>query len=613
MSTTEDTATAENVNLKEDIDISDDFVMKSERDIKRELIDLTVIDDSEIGKNDTTNTRTDTDMSKNYEDLHVSTNEESTEIKQEKSSQTVKSPETKCQAVEHDSLILTADDADLDNEMFSIVSSDKDSPRKPQKIASAVDHDSRKHKQDATDTTVKVDKMKLTKCPEDKHKDDQNKSSKTRTSSSDPTSKNSCRALWVINISKSLKASNLKQYFSKHGKVVTAKVVTDGKNFYGYVSFEKREDAERCMRKLDGTSFEEKKLKLSFTRPNQDMPSTEKKGSEIHRRNSTDSKAKKKIDNSDPLTTKFTTTGKFRSSRTRTKSRSPSHRERQLERDYLREKREAERLKRRILEQEERNRLERQRQKQREEEQRELEWKLKLQRKQLQIEREMFEKERKEVIRLDEERRRIEEERLGILKEKAKLKEELRLARKSESKKRAEVEKDDEKRHKLDVKSKVCEPSYNKNKSEDHYGGRYRKESPRAPPPPPKLSETPKSKMNRNYDSGIHRRDEDLKKNERDYRKIETIHRERRPDPQGRRDRFLARNQQRDGGFSQQEPWKTSFIGKPWEVDQHSSNARYEPNCQTSGSYSTGYYYHTPSSEDYSRYQQYNVHLDRKY
>lgn len=621
-------------NDPKDIANSNDNVIKTERDIKRELIDLTVVDDSEINRMETTNTDGKSDAenrpSKNNEDCCNKSERESCtksietkETKQERTCQKVKaqSPDRKCQVMEHDSLIITADDVDLDNEVFSIVSNDKDSPRKPQKVVGEINHDNRKPKQDAT---AKTEKSCKNKSGDEKHKEDQKKSVKPKANGGDATSKNASRSLWVANVSKSLKATSLKQHFSKYGKVVTAKVVTDGKNFYGYLSFDKREDAERCLRKLDGTTFEDRKLKLSLTRPGQD-PSRSQNAPEKLRRTSADSKPKTKVDDNDPLTTKFSTPKPERS-RTSTKSRSPSYRERQLQRDFLREKREAERLKRRVLEQEERNRIERQRQKQKEEEQRQLEWKLKMQRKQLQIEREMFEKERKEVIKLDEERRRIEQERLEILKEKAKLKEELRNARKVESKKRSDIEKEDEKRHKMDVKSKICDASYNKPKSEDHYN-RYRKESKerergnfsRAPPPPPKLSEPPKSKISRGYDGGIHRRDEDLKKTERDYRKIETIHRERRPDFQGRRDQFFSRNQQRDGGFTQQEPWKTSFVEKPWEVDQHSSTGRYEQNYQASGSYSGprvdgGYCYHTQSpGEDYSRYQQYNMHLDRKY
>lgn len=569
--------------VAEDVEIKDASSTKADRNIKQELTDLTVVDDSEIEK---------------INDDKCKESKQDCLPKSEKAK--AESPEKKSQAVEQDSLILTADD-----EMFSVVSNDKDSPRKTQNIT----NDS-KPKLVSNNANNKSDKVK----------DDEKKPlNKPRANSSDSSTKNLCRSLWVANVSRSSKASDLKQHFSKYGKVSTAKIVTDGKNFYGYLSFETREDADRCMRKLDGVTFEDRKLKLSFTRPNQET--ARETTAEKRKRSSIERKPKKKTEDNDPLTTKFRSK----------KSKSPSYREKQLERDYLREKREAERLKRRVQEQEELNRLERRRQRQREEEHREMEWKLQMQKKKLQIEREMFEKERKDLIRLDEVRRKIEEERLEILKERAKIKDALRNARKTDSKKRNElIDKDDDKRRKSNVKSKICDASYNKNKGDDNYGGRYRKNSkdrvdfPRAPPPPPKLSEGPKTKIGRNYDASIHRRDDDSnKKNERDYRnKIETIHRERKAEFLTRRDRFVSRNQQRDGGFNQPEAWKTSFVNKPWEVD--SNNGRYEQNSSyqtTGGGYNGqrmdgGYCYHTntPSTdEDYPRYQQYNMHLERKY
>lgn len=514
---------------------------KSEEKPEQELVNLTVLDDSEISKvNDTIEAIVDKSAIKD-------------------------SPEKKCPTIEHDSLILTADD-----EIFSVVSNDKESPQK--KPSS-----DRKTKREPS-----VD-------------DDEDDEKKSKVCGDETSPKNLTRTLWVSNISRDSKASDLKQYFVKVGKVNTAKIVTDGKNFYGYLSFETREDAERCLRKLDGSTFEAKKLKLSFARPNHDSSSSNEI-TEKRRKSSIEHKSKKKSDNYDPLTTRF-----------KTKSRSPINRVKQLERDYLREKREAERLKRRIQEQEELNRLERRRQRQREDEQREMEWKLQMQRKQLQIEREMFEKERKDLMKLDEVRRKIEEERLEIMKEKERVKDALRNARKSESKKRVETEKAEEKKR---VKSKICDASRNKSKSMERYGGRHRKDSkermdfPRTAPPPPKLSEIViKNKINRSYE-------ECNKKNERNYRKIETIHRDRRQDLQGKRDQFLSRNQQgRDGGGFNQAIFKPTFISKPWEITD--SNGRYEENYQ---GYSGGYYYHaTPSADDYSRYQQYNMHLDRKY
>lgn len=276
---------------------------KSDRDVKRELSDLTVIDDSDGNK-------------------------KAKKGDSEKEQASNKIHNAGSHTTENDALIL--DDADLDNEVLSVVNKDL---RFPKKTVGAEPNRTAKDKDTSSEKRKEPPKF----CG---------------------------RSLWVSNVSKSLKACTLKQHFCKHGKVTTAKIVTDGKNFYGYLSFETRKDSEKCMKKLDGTLFEGKHLKLSFARP----PRQE---------------YKRKADDNDPLTTKFS----------RSRTRSPSYKDR-----LSREKRETERLKRRVLEQEERNRQERRRQKQRDEEQRELQWKLKLQRKQLQIEREMFEKERKEVI-----------------------------------------------------------------------------------------------------------------------------------------------------------------------------------------------------------------------
>lgn len=566
--------------------------------IKTELIDLTIIDDSESN----TETKKMDGPSKNGDDVNESGKASLDAKEQDKANIQVKiereSPEKRNQVIEHDSLILTADD-----EIFSVVSNGKDSPQKSQKTSS----NDRKLKRESSNASHKTER-------DDKIKQEQRK----LPNKSESSCKSAYRSIWVMNVSKYSKASDLKQYFTKCGKVSTAKIVTDGTNFYGFLSFETREDAEKSIKKLDGTTFDNRKLKLSFTKPNLQSRdnSAEKRGKSTSER-----KSKRKSHEHDPLTTRFTAV------KSRKKSRSPSYREKQLERDFLREKREIERLKRRIQEQEEQFRLERSRQRQREDKQREFEWKLEMQKKQLEMEKEMFEKERKELLRLEEVRRKIEEERLEILKERArveaKVKDTLRSVRKSDSKQRSEAEKDDDKRRKTSVKSKICDTSYSKSKmAEEHYS--YHKEPkdmidfPRIAPPPPKLSETPKSKMNRSYEASSHRRDEDVKKSERDYRKIETIHRDRRADSDGRRERFMPRVQG-NGGLNQQEAWKQPFASKSWDVGQHVSSGRYEPNYPAATGYSAprydgSYCYHTPPANlEYPRYQQYNMHLERKY
>lgn len=73
--------------------------------------------------------------------------------------------------------------------------------------------------------------------------------------------------LWIYNISKTTKATNLKFYLSKFGKIVSTKIVTDGESCYGYAVLNKEDDLKRLMNNLDNTYFEGKKIKLSLKNP----------------------------------------------------------------------------------------------------------------------------------------------------------------------------------------------------------------------------------------------------------------------------------------------------------------------------------------------------------
>lgn len=58
----------------------------------------------------------------------------------------------------------------------------------------------------------------------------------------------------MSNLSSHTRATDLKQVFSKHGKVIGAKVVTNartpGARCYGYVTMANADDATRCMKHL---------------------------------------------------------------------------------------------------------------------------------------------------------------------------------------------------------------------------------------------------------------------------------------------------------------------------------------------------------------------------
>lgn len=448
-----------------------------------ELFNLTVIDDSE-----------NTEKLKIGEDSKDKKTIEEKEIESNKS--TTDSDEKKFDKVSDDSLIITTDeDVDLYNEMSSVSNKSK-----------AVEKTVLKCKEE----TVEVKKCEVLSevTPKKIAKDDEMKETTKKSSSSnsddcikDIQKKKYARCIWVDNISKDTKASSLKQHFIKFGKVITAKIVTDGKRCFGYLVFDKPSEAEECCLKCENTTFEDKKISVSLTRPKIGLSNKKKEPKPaVEKANTKQSLRRRKFSaECDPLTTRFPSRDR---ERLPSRAREKSPYDKNVVKEYIRE---TERLKRRVMEQEERQREELRRQKKREEEQRDLEWKLKQERRRLQIERELFEKERKEVIRLDQERRKIEEEKLAILRDKAKLEEELRNAKKMEAKKRREreeAEKNEAKRKSLSVsvKSKVSESSY---KYDDGYKlgkmGKRSSDSVKAPPPP-KLSEASKSRQSRGYD-----------------------------------------------------------------------------------------------------------------
>ncbi|XP_011500165.1 PREDICTED: SAFB-like transcription modulator isoform X2 [Ceratosolen solmsi marchali] len=69
----------------------------------------------------------------------------------------------------------------------------------------------------------------------------------------------SSRNLWVSGLSSTTRATDLKQIFSKYGKVVGAKVVTNartpGARCYGYVTMSTSDDAEKCIQYLHRTEL----------------------------------------------------------------------------------------------------------------------------------------------------------------------------------------------------------------------------------------------------------------------------------------------------------------------------------------------------------------------
>ncbi|XP_071343832.1 scaffold attachment factor B1 [Trachinotus anak] len=118
---------------------------------------------------------------------------------------------------------------------------------------------------------------------------------------------NSGRNLWVSGLSSTTRATDLKTLFSKYGKVVGAKVVTNAKSpgarCYGFVTMSSTEEATKCISHLHRTelhgrmiSVERAKNEPAGKKP-ADKTDTKKSGSD--RRHSTDSKSDGKDEKSE--------------------------------------------------------------------------------------------------------------------------------------------------------------------------------------------------------------------------------------------------------------------------------------------------------------------------
>ncbi|XP_063146976.1 scaffold attachment factor B1-like [Candoia aspera] len=113
------------------------------------------------------------------------------------------------------------------------------------------------------------------------------------------------RNLWVSGLSSSTRATDLKNLFSKYGKVVGAKVVTNarspGARCYGFVTMSSSEEATKCISHLHRTELHGKMISVEKAKnePAGKKPLSEKKENdakkERDRRHSTDSKSEKSL------------------------------------------------------------------------------------------------------------------------------------------------------------------------------------------------------------------------------------------------------------------------------------------------------------------------------
>ncbi|KAM9357946.1 scaffold attachment factor B1 isoform 2-T2 [Symphorus nematophorus] len=146
--------------------------------------------------------------------------------------------------------------------------------------------------------------------------DDQKKSSEEKDVKTEPKEESaagsgaaasSSRNLWVSGLSSTTRATDLKTLFSKYGKVVGAKVVTNAKSpgarCYGFVTMSSTEEATKCISHLHRTelhgrmiSVERAKNEPAGKKP-ADKSDTKKSGGD--RRHSSDSKSEGKDEKSE--------------------------------------------------------------------------------------------------------------------------------------------------------------------------------------------------------------------------------------------------------------------------------------------------------------------------
>ncbi|XP_071052190.1 SAFB-like transcription modulator [Onthophagus taurus] len=291
-------------------------------------------------------------------------------------------------------------------------------------------------------------KSTVVKCEKNKGDDKENKDNKEN------------RFLWVSNINRYTKANDLKVHFTPHGKVQTARIVTDGKNYYGYLLMERKEDVENCIEKLQGTNFDGITIHLSEKKPEQKSKSTERKIDS--RRKSTSS-----IKN-DPLTLKVKDYKNEKETTLHKKRSDEEQRRKNREAERIREERRKERIKY--------------------EERKAQEMKIEREKRKLEHERRLIEEEKINLLRLQ--KRLAVTERSIIQRQKQDLERDIKNL---EYKKRKTETTTYERKPKL---TKIDEKYWKKDSSSKSYDENYKKVDSILVPPPPVLSENYHQKTN---------------------------------------------------------------------------------------------------------------------
>uniref|UniRef100_A0A8C6YS50 Scaffold attachment factor B1-like n=1 Tax=Nothoprocta perdicaria TaxID=30464 RepID=A0A8C6YS50_NOTPE len=266
------------------------------------------------------------------------------------------------------------------------------------------------------------------------------------------TGSGSGRNLWVSGLSSSTRATDLKNLFSKYGKVVGAKVVTNarspGARCYGFVTMSTSEEATKCISHLHRTELHGKMISVEKAKnePAGKKPSDKKEGEarkEKDRHHSADSKSEKKycftiiymcdilfliasrgtertvvMDKSkgEPVISVKTSTSKERSTKSQDRKSESKEKQDILSFDKIKEQRERERQRQRereIRETERRRERERREREQRLQaiHERDERQRLQRERERLEFQRQRLDRERLERERLERERMHIEQER----------------------------------------------------------------------------------------------------------------------------------------------------------------------------------------------------------
>ncbi|XP_037944989.1 SAFB-like transcription modulator [Teleopsis dalmanni] len=135
------------------------------------------------------------------------------------------------------------------------------------------DEASNKNKKKEEKSIDKKDTSEHKSSTKSSHKDEKEKTTNASTvsissKSSKPTVPS--RNLWVSGLSTLTRASDLKTIFSKYGKVIGAKVVTNtrtpGSRCYGYVTMSSSSDATRCIENLNRTELHGRIISVERTK-----------------------------------------------------------------------------------------------------------------------------------------------------------------------------------------------------------------------------------------------------------------------------------------------------------------------------------------------------------